>query len=348
MRLASALAAITLCAGNIPLNAQSGASVWDGIYTSDQAQRGQALYQQQCAACHGDNLEGDAQTDRAKRLNRALPPLSGDGFKGNWNGRPLSDLFDKIRNTMPWDDPGKLSLKQNADILAYVLKANQFPAGSKELPSEPDALADITFEAVRKKAAQARNESETTSPKPDNVKVDCPQARVLAVTEQPHHPGIVHEHPLNRVMIYFDSGEMIETVSGAKHSVVFKAGDVRWSPAQSAHSTEFIADHPIRIIEIELKNGSPAATTLSDLDPLKADPKHYSLIFDNPQVRVLRVRFGPEEKGVLHEHKLPHIVVYLTDQARGKSGDVRLDEPMTHTEQNPLDHAVERIAIDLK
>jgi quercetin dioxygenase-like cupin family protein len=184
---------------------------------------------------------------------------------------------------------------------------------------------------------------------PGNVKIDSPQARVLVVTEQPHHPSALHEHPMNRVMIYLGSGQMIRTTPDGKvQKIEFKAGDVRWSPAEGKHTSEYITENPFQLVEIELKNKPQPSMTMPANDPLKADPKHYSLEFENDQVRVLRVRFGPHEKGVLHEHKLNHIVVYLTDQARGKAGEVRLDEPMTHTEENPLDHPVERIAIDLK
>jgi quercetin dioxygenase-like cupin family protein len=184
---------------------------------------------------------------------------------------------------------------------------------------------------------------------PSNVKIDSPQARVLVVTEQPHHRSALHEHPMNRVMIYLGSGQLIRTTADGKvQNMEFKAGDVRWSPAEGPHTSEYIADQPFQIVEIELKNKPQPPVEMPAIDPLKADPKHYSLEFENAQVRVLRVRFGPHERGVLHEHKLNHIVVYLTDQAKGKKGEVRLDEPMTHTEENPLDHPVERIAIDLK
>lgn len=130
---------------------QAPASVWAGVYTTQQAKRGEALYKQECAACHGDALEGNGQTERAQRLERVLPPLSGDGFKGNWNGRPLSDLLDKIKKTMPRDEPGKISLNQNADILAFLLQFNQFPPGKAELPPDPSLLEDTLFEAVKPK-----------------------------------------------------------------------------------------------------------------------------------------------------------------------------------------------------
>jgi cytochrome c len=131
--------------------AQAPASVWAGVYTDQQAKRGQTLYRQECAECHGKSLEGNGQSQRAEQLGRALPPLSGDVFKGNWNGRPLSDLFDKMIRTMPRDDPGKVSPGQNADILAYILSFSEFPAGKTELPSDPGSLTETIFEAVKPK-----------------------------------------------------------------------------------------------------------------------------------------------------------------------------------------------------
>ncbi|HZS52646.1 MAG TPA: hypothetical protein VFA54_17385 [Bryobacterales bacterium] len=185
---------------------------------------------------------------------------------------------------------------------------------------------------------------------PDGVKIDTPKVRVLVATEQPHHPSALHEHTMNRVMIYLGGGQMKFTEpAGTVENMPVKKGQVLWSPAAGPHISENVGGEPFQVVEIELKgkpSGSPAP--VSKIDPLHVDPKHYSLELENDQVRVLRVRFGPREKGVLHEHTLEHIVVYLNDQARGKAGEVRLDGPMTHTEQNPLDHPVERIAIDLK
>jgi hypothetical protein len=183
---------------------------------------------------------------------------------------------------------------------------------------------------------------------PGGVKIDSPQARVIVVTEQPHQKSAGEERSLNRVLIYLDGGEIIETAAGKARKLEFKAGEAHWSPPRGPYTLECNSDHPIRIVEIELKNIPRQPPALSPIDPLKVDPTHYTLEFENNQVRVLRVRFGPHEEGVRHEHVLNHIVVYLNDQARGKAGDVRLDEPMTHNEQNPLDHAVERIAVDLK
>jgi mono/diheme cytochrome c family protein len=112
-------------------------SVWDGIYTVDQAERGQAAYRKNCASCHGGELEGKGQN----------PPLAGSDFTSNWNGMSVGDLLEKIQLSMPADRPGKLSKDQNAETLAYILKYNKFPAGAKDLPASADDLRSVRFEA---------------------------------------------------------------------------------------------------------------------------------------------------------------------------------------------------------
>ena len=116
-----------------------GRSVWEGVYTNDQAKRGQPLYSQYCGACHGDTLGG----------GESAPPLAGAEFLSNWNGLTVGDLFDRIRTSMPQDKPGKLSREQNADILAHMLRANEFPAGSVELNRNSEMLKQIRIDAVK-------------------------------------------------------------------------------------------------------------------------------------------------------------------------------------------------------
>ena len=133
-------AALTGLAVFTALYAQSTPhSVWDGVYTADQAKRGQALYNQHCAHCHGDTLAG----------GEMAPPLAGGNFQSNWNGLSVADLFDRTRISMPQDKPGKLSREVNADILAYVFSVNQYPAGQTELPKASEVLKDIMIEASK-------------------------------------------------------------------------------------------------------------------------------------------------------------------------------------------------------
>jgi S-disulfanyl-L-cysteine oxidoreductase SoxD len=121
------------------LSAQQSVSVWDGVYTQAQADRGKALYQKQCASCHGADLDGGG----------TAPPLTGKDFKNNWDGQTAGDLFEKMQTSMPADQPGRLSREQNADILAFLLSSNEFPAGTKELPTDAAVLAKIHFDAVK-------------------------------------------------------------------------------------------------------------------------------------------------------------------------------------------------------
>jgi mono/diheme cytochrome c family protein len=118
---------------------QEKRSVWSGVYSSEQAKRGEGTYAQSCAACHGATLEG----------GEMAPPLVGGLFNSNWNGLTLGDLMERTRISMPQNNPGSLSRQQYADILAFMLATGQFPAGQGELPRETEMLKLITFEAAK-------------------------------------------------------------------------------------------------------------------------------------------------------------------------------------------------------
>jgi mono/diheme cytochrome c family protein len=114
-------------------------SITEGVYSAGQAARGQQIYKAQCAACHGNAMEGTSG-----------PPLAGDSFLSNWSAQPLENLIGKIQKTMPFNLPGSLSRSQSTDLAAYVLQAGKFPAGQAELSET--ALAGIVFPAVRSSA----------------------------------------------------------------------------------------------------------------------------------------------------------------------------------------------------
>ena len=115
--------------------AQPPRTVWDGLYTDEQAARGEMLYADRCAKCHGDGLGGV----------ESAPALTGTTFYSNWEGEPLEALFDRLRTTMPQDKPGSLSRTQNADILAHMLRAGGYPAGPMPLDGQAGALAAVTI-----------------------------------------------------------------------------------------------------------------------------------------------------------------------------------------------------------
>src|SRR4030095_676235 len=105
-------------------------TVWSGVFTAAQAERGGAVYAQSCANCHGGGLEGADMS----------PALAGAAFMASWNDLTLGDLFERIRISMPADRPGTLSRQQMADVIAFVLRSTQFPAGATEIPTETPAL----------------------------------------------------------------------------------------------------------------------------------------------------------------------------------------------------------------
>ena len=121
------------------LRAQTMRSVWDGVYTEKQAKRGAVLFDQECASCHGPAGAGGGMA----------PALVGSAFSANYDAQTVGDLVERNRRTMPVGKEGQLSRQQNADITAYMLEFNKFPAGTAELPNQAQALNQIKYLATR-------------------------------------------------------------------------------------------------------------------------------------------------------------------------------------------------------
>jgi len=113
-----------LASVTMPAHAQETKSVWDGVYTSAQAARGEAVYSAECARCHRDDLAG---------YNGALV---GGRFMDRWREDTLESFYNLTRNSMPRNAPGSLSDAAYLDVVAYILKFNKFPAGEQELTAE--------------------------------------------------------------------------------------------------------------------------------------------------------------------------------------------------------------------
>ena len=109
------------------------------MYTKEQANRGLATYGEECQKCHGEKLGG----------GEGGPPMAGEEFLRKWDGKTAGDLFAVIRKSMPEDNPGSLSSPEYADVLAYILSVNDFPAGQKELDRDVTALNEILIEMKR-------------------------------------------------------------------------------------------------------------------------------------------------------------------------------------------------------
>ena len=133
LRAAAAPAALALA---VAAGAAASAAQ-DGVYTAEQAVRGEALYGEQCASCHGP----------IRAIVPEVAALLGDHtFRNTWRGRPLGELFAFIRETMPQDAPGTLTAQQTADLVAHILSGNRLPAGKTPLPDDPEQLPQLLFE----------------------------------------------------------------------------------------------------------------------------------------------------------------------------------------------------------
>jgi hypothetical protein len=202
----------------------------------------------------------------------------------------------------------------------------------------------LLFATVSLRAQQNAPAPATITPK-----LETAQARVIVATLQPRTPSIAaNGHATNRVLIYLDDGVMTRKEGDQTTRIEFHRGDVRWRPASGAYTAENLADHPIRLLEIDLKGPPAGPLPATKLDPVAVDAAHYKVILENEFVRVLRVHYGPNEKGQTHEHILNRVVLYLNDQPNAKAGDVRMAGAATHAEENASAQPADRIAVEIK
>jgi cytochrome c len=144
MRLTSLLIGAALsCAASVA-GAQTAkpVSVWSGVYTAAQNKRGQEVHADVCIMCHGRQLNGAGQPEMPPS-----PAIAGNTLLRKWSGQSVAALFVIVRYKMPPDAPGTLTDQQCIDAIAHMLAVSGMPAGSKELPVDQKALANILIEA---------------------------------------------------------------------------------------------------------------------------------------------------------------------------------------------------------
>ena len=144
---------VIVAASSIAGDARQLRPLTAGVYSAEQATRGQELYDDQCASCHGVEMEGSIG-----------PPMVGDAFMANYSERPLTTLVDKIQNTMPFQSAGTLSREQSIDLAAYILQGGEFPAGQAELADAQ--LAQIAFPVTQVAAAPVTGGAAGSLPPP--------------------------------------------------------------------------------------------------------------------------------------------------------------------------------------
>jgi len=200
----------------------------------------------------------------------------------------------------------------------------------------------------------------------DPVKIDNDEAKVLVVNSAADAKSQMHEHKMNRVMIYLDPGKMtLTSAAGHVDTLNFKAGEVLWSPAAGMHVSHNVSGHPVRIVEIELKSKSdPAKSAAAKTGPqdwAKVDPQRYKVELENDQIRVVRAHWNPGDKGLMHEHPYNYVVAFLTDcklqvtnpqgestTATMRAGGVAWGIASKHTEENVSDKPLEVVVVEFK
>jgi S-disulfanyl-L-cysteine oxidoreductase SoxD len=213
-------------------------SVADGVYSAEQSGRGQRIYADTCASCHGADLSGGAT------LAGDVPSLAGVDFVGAWNGSTLGDLFERVR-TMPPTSPGSLSAQQYADVLAFILSKNGFPAGQTDLTADAAALTAIRFEgsSAPVKTAPEPNRSvmdgvyeEEQSRRGQGVYADaCASCHAAGLTGADVVPALVGQDFLNK-WIGATAGELFERI----RSTMPQASPGSLTPQQYADILAFI------------------------------------------------------------------------------------------------------------
>lgn len=121
--------AILACAIGTPLAGQDTTTTLDGSFTESQADRGATTYRKHCTECH------------------VPAAVTGAPFRRAWAGRTLYDYFELLRTTMPNDNPGRLSRREYADLVAYLLRLSGMPAGERTVPTDAEALKRIRIVA---------------------------------------------------------------------------------------------------------------------------------------------------------------------------------------------------------
>jgi hypothetical protein len=148
---------------------------------------------------------------------------------------------------------------------------------------------------------------------PDQVKVvfENDRVRVLHFNEPGHAKLPMHSHPAYVAVGFTADDSQYTFPDGKTREERTKAGDVTYSKALT-HASENLSDAPMDTVMVELKEPGAAAAAKTTLDPVKLDSKHYKVVINNAQVRVLRAKYGPHEKSVMHEHPAS-VAVFMSD-----------------------------------
>jgi S-disulfanyl-L-cysteine oxidoreductase SoxD len=119
-------------------------TIWDGIYTEEQARRGEQVFKSECSYCHRDDLAGGFLDDGVGRAPALAGPRAfGSSLVERWKDLTLTDMVASIAATMPQPKPASLTLQGYVDVVGYLFSKNKIPPGSLELPVDAEALGRL-------------------------------------------------------------------------------------------------------------------------------------------------------------------------------------------------------------
>ena len=141
------------------------------------------------------------------------------------------------------------------------------------------------------------------------VMIDNDQVRVLKIHYGAKEKSVMHEHPATVVVFLTDSKVKFTLPDGSTVDGGGKAGDAQFADA-GKHLPQNVGSAALEGVLVELKGG-PMGSPKVALDPVKVDPAHHKVVFENDRVRVLRINLKPHDKTKQHEH--PNgVAIYLT------------------------------------
>lgn len=190
------------------------------------------------------------------------------------------------------------------------------------------------------------------------VMLDNDQVRVLKIHYNPKEKSVMHEHPASVVVFLNNTKVKFTLPDGSTVDSGGKAGDVQFADA-GKHLPEDVGTTPVEAVLVELKGGAMNSSKVAS-DPVKVDPAHHKVVFENDRVRVLRIKFKAQDKTKPHDH--PNAVaVYLTDvkakftlgdgktrEGGGKRGEATWAAAETHSVQNTAGKPADIILVELK
>jgi len=136
MKIASLMGSALLLYGTWMACAQGTRSTADGVFTEEQAKKGEAVYQSRCASCHGADLHS---------TDPEATDLTDAAFKFGWQGKTIAEKFTVIRDTMPPKRSSSIDDQTYLDVVTYILRFNKIPTGNQRLEPDPQILKEIVI-----------------------------------------------------------------------------------------------------------------------------------------------------------------------------------------------------------